>query len=79
MKSLFASFIVAGSTTDEKTGEFKPVAVRIDRDTTLVRHTGERLLSIFSAALSEGGVIFVDGKKSKRGVIRAKRVVVMTL
>jgi YegS/Rv2252/BmrU family lipid kinase len=70
--------IVAGGSTDKKTGEFKPVAVCIDRNTTLVRHTGEPLLSVFAAALSEGSLIFVDGKKSKRGVIRAKRVVVMT-
>lgn len=72
------TWIVAGGTIEEKTGEFKPVAVRIDGNTTLIRQTGEPLLSAFPAALSEGGLIFVDGKKSKRGVIRAKRVVVMT-
>ena len=68
--------IVAGETSDQETGESKPVAVRIDNDTTLVRSTGERLSAGFAAELAEGGVIVVEGKRSKRGVIRAKRVVV---
>jgi YegS/Rv2252/BmrU family lipid kinase len=70
--------IVAGQTSDKKTGEFKPVAVRIDHNTTLVRPTGEPLSLAFATELTEGGVIVVEGKQSKRGVIRAKRVVVVT-
>ena len=69
--------IVAGGTSEKKTGESKPVAVRIDHNTTLVRSTGEPLPAAFAAELPEGGVIVVEGKQSKRGVIRAKRVVVV--
>jgi YegS/Rv2252/BmrU family lipid kinase len=72
------TYIVAGGTSDKKTGESKPVAVRIDHDTTLARSTGERLPLAFAAELPERGVIVVEGKRSKRGVIRAKRVVVVT-
>jgi hypothetical protein len=68
--------IVAG-TSEKKTGESKPVAVRIDHDTTLVRRTGEPLSIASAAEFPEGGVIVVEGKQSKRGVIRAKRVVVV--
>jgi len=71
-----ATYIVAGTSSDGNAGEAKPVAVRIDRETTLVRRTGEQLSVAFAAELPEGGVIVVEGKPSKRGVIRAKRVVV---
>jgi YegS/Rv2252/BmrU family lipid kinase len=72
------TYIVAGETSDKKTGESQPVAVRIDHNTTLVRPTGEPLSLASAAELAEGGVILVEGKQSKRGVIRAKRVVVVT-
>jgi len=70
-------YVVAGATADKKTGESKPVAVRMDQRTTLVRSTGESLPLGFAAELPEGGVIVVEGKQTKRGVIRAKRVVVV--
>ena len=70
--------IVAGGASEKNTGGSKPVAVRIDHNTTLVRPTGESLPAAFAAELPEGGVIVVEGKQSKRGVIRAKRIVVVT-
>ena len=70
--------IVAGATARRKTGESKPVAVRIDHKTGLARSTGEPLPATSAAGLAAGGVIVVEGKQSKRGVIRAKRVVVVT-
>lgn len=70
-------YVVAGATADKKTGESKPVAVRMHQSTTLVRSTGESLPLGFAAELPEGGVIVVEGKQTKRGVIRAKRVVVV--
>ena len=73
-----AAWIVAGATPDKDTGESKPVAVRIDRDTRLVTPDGESLAPAAAAKLSEGSVIVVEGKRSKRGVIRAKRVVVVS-
>ena len=69
--------IVAGATSKKATGETMPVAVRIDDKTTLVRHTGEPLPPAFAAELPEGSELVVEGKQSKRGVIRAKRVVVL--
>lgn len=72
------TWIVAGKVSDEKTGESRPVAVRIDRNTTLFNPAGEPLSLAVAAELPEGGEIVVDGKKSKREVIRAKRVVVLT-
>jgi hypothetical protein len=52
--------------------------VRIDRDTRLVTPDGESLAPAAVAKLSEGSAIVVEGKRSKRGVIRAKRVVVVS-
>jgi YegS/Rv2252/BmrU family lipid kinase len=72
------TYIVAGGTSEKKTGKSKPVAVRIDHHTTLVGRTGEPLPAAFAAELPEGDVIHVEGKQSKRGVIRAKRVVMVT-
>ncbi|HVT41150.1 MAG TPA: YegS/Rv2252/BmrU family lipid kinase [Gemmatimonadaceae bacterium] len=71
------TFVVAGVTSDNEADEAKPVAVRIDDDTSLVTSWGESRVPIDVAALPEGGVIVVEGKQSKRGVIRAKRVAVV--
>lgn len=71
------TFIVAGETSKKRTSESKPVAVRVDSSTTLVRQSGEPLPAS-EADLPAGSVMMVKGKQSKRGVIRAKRVVVMT-
>jgi len=72
------TYIVAGGTSEKKTGASKPVAVRIDHNTTLVGPTGEPLPITFAAKLLENTVIVVEGKQSKRDVVRAKRVVVVT-
>jgi len=69
--------IVAGGITERRTGESRPVAVRIDHDTTLLGSEGEHLAAGVAAGLPAGGVIVVDGRRSKRGVIRAKHVVVV--
>ncbi|MEO8955107.1 MAG: hypothetical protein ABI396_08845, partial [Ktedonobacteraceae bacterium] len=58
------------------TGEAKPVAVRIDDSTTMIKRTGEHVSPSFVLSLLEGGQILVEGKKSKRGVIQATRVLV---
>ncbi|MGH2494586.1 MAG: diacylglycerol/lipid kinase family protein [Ktedonobacteraceae bacterium] len=68
--------IVAGNTTKAATGEIKPVAVLIDKDTALLKRTGD-LASIADVRhLQDGAEIVVEGKKSKRGVIHATRAVV---
>jgi len=71
------TYIVAGTTAKRSTGEDKPVAVCIDGNTTIIKRTGEHVPPAIARELPEGGSIVVEGKQSKRGVIRAKRVVVV--
>lgn len=68
------TYIVAGAIFDKKSVVSKPVAVRIDENTTLVGPSGERLPITFAAKLLDNAEIVVEGKQSKRGVLRAKRV-----
>ncbi len=71
------TYIVAGTTAKRSTGENRPVAVCIDSNTTMIKRTGEHVPPATVRELQEGGLIVVEGKQSKRGVIRAKRVVVV--
>jgi hypothetical protein len=50
------------------------VAVRIDEDTIVLSHSGEHILLAHVEKLQDGAVVIVHGKKSKRGVIKAKHV-----
>ena len=68
-------YIVAGNTTKAATGEIKPVAVLIDKDTALLKRTGETASAADIQQLQDGAEIVVEGKKSKRGVIHATRAV----
>ena len=70
------TYIVAGNSTKLNTGEVKPVAVSIDDTTTMIKRTGEHVSPAFALSLREGAMIVVEGKKSKRGAIRATRVLV---
>ena len=66
--------IIAGNTVKQRTGETRPVAVRIDEDTIVLSHSGEHILLAHVEKLQDGAVVIVHGKKSKRGVIKAKHV-----
>lgn len=68
------TIIVAGSTVNQRTGETLPVAVRVDEDTIVLSHTGERIPRVQVAKVQDGAVVIAQGKKSKRGVIKAKHV-----
>jgi YegS/Rv2252/BmrU family lipid kinase len=70
------TYIVAGSTLKQSTGEIRPVAVCIDKSATLRGQTGEVLSPEIVPNLQKGQTIVVEGKKSKRGVIWAKQVVI---
>jgi diacylglycerol kinase family enzyme len=70
------AYIVAGSATKQSTGEAQPVAVCIDKHATVMSQTGERVSPTVVPKLHEGETIVVDGKQSKRGVMRAKQVVI---
>jgi YegS/Rv2252/BmrU family lipid kinase len=69
------TYIVAGTTTKQSTGEVYPVAIRINEDTTLLRKTGECAPAAQLKQLQENIEIVVEGKKNKRGVIHATRLV----
>ena len=71
------SYIVAGVTPKQSTGEDKPVAVCIDDTTTISKRTGEPVSPMAVRDLQEGGIVVVEGKQSKRGVIRAKRAIIV--
>ena len=66
--------IVAGSMVNQRTGETMPVAVRIDEDTLVLSHTGERLPHVLVEKVQDGAVVIAYDKKGKRGVIKAKHV-----
>ncbi|GCE12336.1 diacylglycerol/lipid kinase family protein [Tengunoibacter tsumagoiensis] len=71
------TYILAGSVHKDNTGEDVPVAVVLDAETTLFDHQGKSLKDIKTAidSLQEGTLIIVEGSKSKRGVITARRAV----
>lgn len=70
------TYIIAGGTVKASTGETRPVAVVVNGKTTIYNHQGDELPANALEELSEGAVIIVDGKKSKRGVIAAERLAV---
>ncbi len=70
------TYVVAGTIEKQSTGEIRPVAVRIDSDTTIINSTGGYSSPAAVQNLQEGTGIVVEGKKSKRGVISATRVVI---
>jgi diacylglycerol kinase family enzyme len=70
-------YIVAGAIAKKNTGEYKPVAVRVDSRTKITSHTGEPVPAAFVKTLKEAAEIMVQGKQNKRGVIKAKYVVVL--
>jgi YegS/Rv2252/BmrU family lipid kinase len=70
------TYIVAGRATKQSSGEARPVAVRINKNTTVIGQAGEDLPPAAVLKLHEGETMIVEGKKSKRGVIRAGQVVI---
>ncbi len=70
------TYIIAGGSTKESTGEVKPVAVVVNAETAIFSREGERLLLSSVQEMHQGMLIIVEGKKSKRGVIQAARMVV---
>jgi len=69
------TLIVAGSTDNQRTGETIPVAVRVDEAAIVLSHSGERIPRVQVEKVQDGAVVIARGKKSKRGVIKAKHVV----
>ena len=65
---------MAGHTAKRQTGETKPVAIRIDEDATVLSRTGEHVPHAYVLNVQGGAEVIVVGKKNKRGVIKAKYV-----
>ncbi len=69
------TYIIAGGSIKQATGETKPVAVVVNSDTTILNREGARVSLNAVRNVQEGMVLVVEGKKSKRGVIEATRMV----
>jgi len=69
------TYIIAGGSVKQATGETKPVAVVVSADTIILNRDGERISSDNVRNVQEGMVLVVEGEKSKRGVIAATRMV----
>ena len=69
------TYIIAGGSVKQATGEIKPVAVVVNGETTILNREGVRVALDEVRNVQEGMVLVVEGKKSKRGVIQATRMV----
>ncbi len=69
------TYIIAGGSVKQATGEIKPVAVVVNGNTTILNREGARVSLSEVRNVQEGMVLVVEGTKSKRGVIEATRMV----
>jgi YegS/Rv2252/BmrU family lipid kinase len=71
------TFIIAGSAHNPVTDERRPIAIVVNAHTTLLNRDGRFITNVVKAVgeLGEGKLVVVEGKSSKRGVIRAERMV----
>lgn len=68
------TYIVAGTTTKASTGEQRPVAVVIDEHTPILQRDGAPApIDILG---HQGTQFVVEGKMSRRGVLKARRIVI---
>lgn len=70
------TYIIAGGALKESTSEIKPVAVVVNAETTIFNRNGGHVQIDAIQELQEGATLVVEGKKSKRGVIQAQRMVI---
>lgn len=70
------TYILAGNTTKQSTGEDRPVAIRVDARTLVRKKTGEDLPLQVVSTLRAGDTLIVAGKKRKRGIIEARQIVI---
>jgi YegS/Rv2252/BmrU family lipid kinase len=71
-------YVMAGHAVRWQTGETMPVAIRIDEDATVLLRTGEHVPSGDVLKVQAGAEVIVVGKKNKRGVIKAKHVMLLS-
>ncbi len=70
------TYIIAGTMQDQKTGDIMPVAVPVNDTVAVTTRTGEPVSAAALQELQEGTVVVIEGKKSKRGVMRATHIVI---
>ena len=63
----------------QRTGETKPLAIRIEEDAVVLLRTGELVPLADVLKVQSGVEVIVVGKKNKRDVIKAKRVLLPSL
>jgi len=70
------TYVIAGA-VQKNSGEADPGAVVVNEKTTIFDHDGRRVSNLDAAMrdLAQGAVVIVDGKRSKRNVVQAKRLV----
>ena len=70
------TYIIAGTMQKAETGDTEPVAIRVNSRVTLLKRNGKSAAPASVQELQSGAEVVVDGKRSKRGVIRAKHLVI---
>ncbi|GCE20673.1 hypothetical protein [Dictyobacter kobayashii] len=70
------TYVIAGA-IQKSSGESDPGAVVVNEKTAIFDHHGHRVSKLAAAMqdLNEGEVVIVEGKRSKRNVVQAKRLV----
>ncbi len=66
--------IIAGTITKGDTGEARPVALQVSAKTCLKRQNGDEAHLADLTGLHAGDTLIVQGKKNKRGVIKAREI-----
>ena len=70
------TYIIAGTLQNQKTGDAVPVAVPVDDTVVVTNRAGKRVSAAAVQELQEGTVVVIEGKKSRRGVIRVTHIVI---
>jgi hypothetical protein len=70
------TYIIAGTTQNQNTGATEPVAMRVNDRVAILRRNGEHVVPASVQDVQSGAEIITDGKRSKRGAIRARHVVI---
>ena len=68
------TYIIAGTTRKQSTGDIKPVALRVTTETKIYHRTGEAVETVTIETLQSGAIIAVTGKENKHGVIQADTI-----
>ncbi len=68
------TYIIAGTTRKQSTGDIKPVALRVTTETKIYQRTGEAVETTTIETLQSGAIIAVTGKENKHSVIQASTV-----